>query len=225
MNDMVKLSKIIIQALRQMDPNDDTQWLSNGQPRIEAVRHLANLSSINRIEIDMVAPGFSRANMVLPERQGSDTANAPEEGATTEPETSEDAGKEDLEDPALEEEDFDEDLDLYESAREALKEAEAILNEKRAAFDIAKLELDKATSAYQQAVNEVETLRPQTANQTLIQNYLENQRKQNEQKAQFQKELIDSGLGPKTMLTLNKMLQKAPVDQVRVKARAFGFKK
>jgi hypothetical protein len=212
----------LIEALRQLDPNNPDHWLPNGQARMEAVEYFAGTKKVNRVDIDALVPGFSRANTALP---GDDPEVEQDDETSPEEEVAPEAEEEEISDEDLEDEELDEgdDIDQYDKAVDVLKEAEAILNKKRGVFDVAKNNFDKAAAAHRKLSIKVERLRPQTHNQELIQNYLKGQVKLNEQKADFQRQLQKEGLGAKAMLTLNKMLQKAPIDQVRVRAKGLGY--
>lgn len=51
----------IKQALAQLDPTNDSDWTSDGKPRMERVRELVGDDSVTRVQVEAAVPGFSRA--------------------------------------------------------------------------------------------------------------------------------------------------------------------
>jgi len=57
----------ILQALSQLDPEQDNLWTADGSPMMDAVKQLAGDETITRAQLINEAPTFSRMNMELPE--------------------------------------------------------------------------------------------------------------------------------------------------------------
>ena len=85
---------MIIEALKQLDANNDDHWTTDGHPRLDAVKELMGGTAVSREEVTKAAPAFSRSNLELPntEPQRADGTPRPETEATEEV-TDEELGK------------------------------------------------------------------------------------------------------------------------------------
>ena len=82
---------MILEALKQLDANNDDHWTTDGHPRLDAVKELMGGTAVSREEVTKAAPAFSRSNLELPntEPQRADgttqpAGTAPEEAADEE---------------------------------------------------------------------------------------------------------------------------------------------
>ncbi|MCK5612907.1 hypothetical protein KAR91_64130 [Candidatus Pacearchaeota archaeon] len=50
----------ILEALSQLDPQNDDHWTANGSPRMDAIEELIGDSSVTRADVTNAAPEFSR---------------------------------------------------------------------------------------------------------------------------------------------------------------------
>lgn len=72
----------IVEALNKLDPSDDSQWTSEGLPKLDTVRQLVDNSSLIRKDITEAAPEFGRASrsfLQLPGKVDSVVDKPPEE--------------------------------------------------------------------------------------------------------------------------------------------------
>lgn len=52
----------VLEALRQLDANDDTHWTGTGDPSLELVRQVSGVSGLTRKQLTDVAPTLKRAS-------------------------------------------------------------------------------------------------------------------------------------------------------------------
>lgn len=52
----------LVDALRKLDPGNDSHWTSDGMPRLETVKLFAADAALTRDVVTAAAPGFSRTN-------------------------------------------------------------------------------------------------------------------------------------------------------------------
>jgi hypothetical protein len=52
----------ILEALSQLDPNDDTQWTDDGGPRMDVLQKFTNDKTLTRANVNEAAPQFSRTS-------------------------------------------------------------------------------------------------------------------------------------------------------------------
>lgn len=205
------MNNIIIETLRKMDVNDDSQWLETGLPRVETVRDIADIQTINRIEIEHACPGFSRSNFTFPEEVSEEPAPTL---AIEHPET---VIEQIIEPETIKTFPDKNTISDLENAKARLSARENLLLERRAEVDAANKKLEQAAEAVSEAAAEVENLTPRTANQMVIAQYLDSQKKESEKRAVAQKELIEKGLTKAALKAIQKTYSKAPIDQARIK--------
>lgn len=93
----------LIEALKSLDPNDDSQWTQDGAPLLEVMKELTG-APVSRDAIAAVASGFSRSNPLVEEAEQSVENTQATEGTTSKTETSPEVvlDSEDAEDAAVE---------------------------------------------------------------------------------------------------------------------------
>jgi hypothetical protein len=62
----------ILDAVNQLDPNNDNHWTADGLPRLETVRLMASDSSLSRDDVEKAAPDFRRPKASEQGGQSSD---------------------------------------------------------------------------------------------------------------------------------------------------------
>jgi hypothetical protein len=72
---MTDAQEKLLDALVALDPNNDTHWTAQGLPAVHVVRDILKDDSITRVNIETVAPGFTR-DLAQPEVQKTEEAPA-----------------------------------------------------------------------------------------------------------------------------------------------------
>lgn len=194
------MTERILNALLQLDVNNDEHWTSDGLPRMDAVEAIVGDKGITRQQVTAAKPGFSRAlaaaGAQAPQTQGGEgnedpdlkSAPAPAQAAG-EPATANDTADE----TQQQEMDDESDADVSE-ARQALQQAKAELQElakakveAEQAYEAKSLEVDALTDALI-AEEGVET------SIDAIQGYLAQQRRNLAERAERMKVIKESGI-------------------------------
>lgn len=78
----------VLDAVRQLDVNNDNHWTADGLPRLDTVKLLAGDQSLDRNAVESAAPGFKRANAATWTAEGEQappTSTTPVDPAATTP--------------------------------------------------------------------------------------------------------------------------------------------
>jgi len=146
----------IIEALKQLDLENDDHFTNDGSPRIDVVVELSGVKGLKRGDITGAAPAFSRDNPVF------EITDEKEDEVTVEEETEDGDDLQALEIKAQKAEDV-----LKEAQAKALEAEKAVLEAQRARDAI---------------IEAREAERPVHENQQNIMNYLESQKRLREAK-------------------------------------------
>lgn len=221
------MNQKILDALGQLDPNNDEHWTADGLPRMDVIEGIVGDKAITRQQVTQAKPGFSRAAALAATQQPAQaqgSQGSTEQGtqaapaaaqppATTDPDPEQPAPDE-TEQPEVADSD---DSDVAE-AREKLADAKTALEELAAikakvdAEHAAQLaEVDKLTL-------ELEELQGKETVGDAIQGYLAQQRRNLEERAQRMRAIKESGVN---LGELTRNL-KSPIDSAMSRKTARG---
>lgn len=216
------MSQKIIDALNGLDPENVNHWTADGQPRLDTVRMLAADQSIQRADVDAVAPAFTRTNRVIAEgtaQQAQQAQQATNGGAPAgnEDDDSKSAATPTVAPPQAQQSQVDNPETSPETDTGALS-LEQQLEEAEKTATAAKQALNDAQVAWDKARKEEDRLRillnkttPAENPAESIQAYLKSQRQSLTDRAARKKMIQESGVNLKELVRS----MKAPIDAAR----------
>lgn len=200
----------IIAALGLLDPADDSQWTAEGLPVISVVARLTGRADLKRADITNAQPDFNRAKMLADSKPATDTASA-------EPETN--SNPDALADGSNPPQSSRPDYTLPEAFAELQKQlegAQAVLDEKRAAANIAQRAVLEAEAELDRLIMMRDAKVDPQANQRAIMEYLERQQQVKIEKHERVQQLLKAGVTPAMFQA------KAPIDQAMARKTGRG---
>lgn len=75
----------IADALKRLDPDNDAQWTTTGEPRMDAVEGIIGDTSITRADLKKAAPKFTREAARAARKEETNVADAKPVGMTVKP--------------------------------------------------------------------------------------------------------------------------------------------
>jgi len=213
----------IREALAVLDAEDDELWTRDGLPRTEVVAELVGTSVLSRKQITQAAPLFTRSNLVVPEEEDREEPPSLEEPIPSDelpvgaiPEATA-AGADSGSDPEPEPEPEPE-PDLEMNIEDAVRSAEAEVQEAQSALDAANRLLSEARAKRDRLIEERErSHRDPHGTMRSIQAYLESRNRINVARGVQRARVLASGIKPEDLIP-----GKAPIDNAMRRQTGFG---
>jgi len=225
----------IVTALLALDTANDQHWTTDGLPRLETVKFLAKDQSLTRDEVTAASPGFNRSN---------NEVNAPavepvqEEPASVEPVQEEvepaqagaEVGEADFpagqdaqaEQPEVENGWAANDPDALSVLQADLEEAEAVIADLMVAKDELAAAIDNANARADGIRDQLTTAKGPSDHSTVIQQALEAQKRQAEERGSVQRAIAAAGVDVKALV---KATSRSPIDQSMARSAGFGARR